>query len=152
LLSRIDFDKRYYAYYESVRHLDLRSEDSVVDNAILKKMLATSGLVFTFHKHGFFRHVAKREHWEFGLTIDFKYSSLEFIFYGTTPSGSVGGPYPGLAQEVAELRSPGFEFDPPYPKLPCLTEGELQSAVDFGIGMFRDVVALVLEFRSQIEG
>ena len=152
LLAEVDFDRRYYAYYES--HRSPEDADSVVSDKDLATALSQTALEFeyTASEH-LFRHKEVCDSIElmFGVGL-LGGSDLEFLLYLKTSKGFLGGPFPKLAREVGQVRDPAFTCSPRSPKLPVSRLQDLQEAVQFGLSLFEDARNKLCSFQGWTEG
>jgi hypothetical protein len=144
VLAAIEFDRRYYAYYDA--HSDRSRRSWVgVRRQDFEAALATTSLDFKYVKKGnFFSHEQQHEHITLGLNIAFSSSHVELILIVKTRQGYAGGPFPKLAREIGQLRDPNFAPSPASPKLPYSNREELLEAVQFGISLFLDSKRAIL--------
>jgi hypothetical protein len=78
-------------------------------------------------------------------------SSLECVLYVKVGDGLVGGPFPKLAREVAQLRDRGFEYTPRSPQLPVNSAKDLRHAVQFAVSLYRDARNVICSFHGWTE-
>lgn len=144
VLSGIEFDRRYYAYYDANSDR-LRRNWVGVRRQDFEAALAAPSLDFKYFKKGsFFSHEQQHEHCTIGLNIAFSSSTVELILSVKTERGYAGGPFPVLAKEVGQSRDPNFSPTPPYPRLPFSNREELLEAVQYGIALFLDSKRAIL--------
>src|ERR1051326_3216949 len=144
LLMNIDFDKKYFEYYDSHSERE-QNKMSGAGNKDYKAALATTPLDFKYSsREKFFSHTEKESSCTFILNEAFRYSTAELIFYVETKQGSVGGPVPKLAREAGQLRDPNFSPSPTSPKLPFSNADELREVVQFGVSLFEDAKRVIL--------
>ncbi|MBO0858556.1 MAG: hypothetical protein J2P21_08845 [Chloracidobacterium sp.] len=143
-LVGIEFDRRYYAYYDA--NCDrMRRTWAGVRRQDFEAALATTSLDFKYVSKGsFFSHEQRQEHCAITLNIAFPVSTVEFILLVKTESGHAGKPYPVLANEAGQHRDPNFSHIPPYPRLPFSNRDELSEAVQFGISLFHESKRAIL--------
>ncbi|HAG83791.1 MAG TPA: hypothetical protein DCL61_22245 [Cyanobacteria bacterium UBA12227] len=142
LLAGINFEKRYYEYYENCRG---REKMAGYNRQDCEAVLASTSLEFKYYKkENFFSHKQVYKKNEFILNVAFPYSTVELIFSVKAKDEVIGGPFSLLARQVAQLREPNFEYSPPYPKIRFSNLDELQEAVKFGISLFEDVKQVIL--------
>jgi hypothetical protein len=143
-LAGIDFDRRYYAYYDA--HSDrMRRNWARFRRQDFEAALATTSLDFKyFTKGSFFSHEQRHEHCTIVLNIAFSLSTVELILHVETERGHAGDPFPALANDVGQRRDPNFSHTPPYPRLPFSNREELLEAVQFGISLFLDSQRAIL--------
>src|SRR5262245_14471198 len=146
LLAGIDFDKRYYAYYEA--HKDRENQSMTgATRETFEAALSPTQLNFKHSKkENFFSYEERHVHCTVGLNVAFPYSTVELILFVKTRNGYVGGPFPKLAREVGQLRDPNFAPSPPSPKLPFSSRSELEEAVRFGVSLFEDAKRAILTY------
>lgn len=146
LLSKIDFDKRYYEYYENCRSRRKMTSCSRED---FETALSSTSRGFKYYKkENFFSYKEMHQKGEFILNVAFPYSTVEFILSIKTKDGAIGGPFSKLAREVAQLREPSFEYSPPYPKIPFSNLDELLEVVKFGVLLFEDAKQVILSYNN----
>jgi hypothetical protein len=149
LLAGMDFDKRYYGFYEAQRGQGkkgmstLRLED-------FQTALAKTSLDFSYQaKEKFFSHTETFDHCAVGLNVAFPYSSaVEFILSVKTRQGDLGDPFSSLAHDVGEFRDPDFHSEPEFPNLPFSSKAELHEAVQFGVSLFQDAKHAILSYKG----
>ncbi len=145
LLAEMDFPQKYYRFYEDcARHAEgSGSLDTFVE--------AVRSVPFKFRyvkKDKFFEHAADSPVGEFVLKVAFYYSAVELLFHVRTPDGTVGGPFPKLAREAAQVRDPAFTYTPASPKLPFDDAAQTRAIVEWGIARFEEIKAAVLADES----
>src|SRR5262245_13817096 len=125
VLAGIEFDRRYYAYYDARRDRMRRSWVGV-RRQDFEAALATTSLDFKYFKKGsFFSHEQRHKRCTIVLNIAFSSSNVELILHVKTERGHAGDPFPGLANDVGQRRDPNFSHTPPYPRLPFSNREEL---------------------------
>jgi hypothetical protein len=151
-LAGIEFDGRYYAYYDA--HSDrMRRNWAGVRRPDFEAALATTSLDFKYVKKGnFFSHEQRHERCTITLNIAFSSSNVELILLVKTERGHAGDPFPVLANEVGQRRDPNFSHTPPYPRLPFSNREELLEAVQFGVSLFLDSKRAILSSRICRDG
>jgi hypothetical protein len=147
LLEKIDFSRKYYDYY--AKNSELIYSNQKRFTCTIKYFAAvgsTTALDFKYKTNErFFHHKQNYGNCELILNVAFPYSSVELIFYVKNEHGYVGGPFPKLAREVAQLSDPHFKYSPAAPKLPFSNKDELQQAVNFGISLFKEIKQAIID-------
>jgi hypothetical protein len=142
LLAGMDFAERYYGYFERTRGRGAMPSYSRED---LAAALAATGLEFRYHsKERFFSYREEGKTCTVGLNAAFPDSKVELILTLDTADGDIGGTFAELAADVRQARDPGFEYSPPYPKLPFSNATELGEAVQLGVSLFKDAKHAIL--------
>jgi hypothetical protein len=138
ILQKIDFDKKYYQYYENCSN---RLEKSNLKLDAFESVLISSSLDFKYDKREkFFGHKETVAKHDVVFNVAFPYSCVELILsVKVAESCKVGGPFPALARKVARLNDPNFNYSPYSPVLPFSNYVELQDTVNFGIALFEEV-------------
>lgn len=137
ILAEIDFAKRYYTFYEARKHLQGAEG---IDPAAIAVRLEPRG--FKFHKRDRFYRLAERQgDREVELHVAFALGTVELILGLEAGEATYGGPFAGMAEEVAQLEDPDFSYQPPYPKIPYSTAEDLDEVIDFGIKIYEEVKA-----------
>lgn len=149
LLAAIDFDRRYYSFYEGHRDQE-RKKMPGAGLEDFRAALAATTLDFTYHKkENFFSHKQAEEPGEIGLNIAFPHSSVELILWVKTRKGvTIGDPFSALALNVSEFRTPEVSPEPEFPTLPFSSEAELHEAVRFGVSLFLDARREIVSHRG----
>jgi hypothetical protein len=142
-LQKIDFDKKYYQYYESCSN---RPEKSKLKLDDFESVLMSSSLDFKYDKREkFFGHKEIVAKYDVVFNIAFPYSCVELILsIKVDKPCKVGGPFPALARKIATLNNPNFNYSPYSPILPFSNYIELQDTVNFGITLFEEVKQVLL--------
>jgi hypothetical protein len=149
LLAEMNFADRYYQYYEKCRGRGEMAEYTGLD---LDDVLEEFPMKFKLHrKERFFGHTEKAGGIECIFNVAFPYSHVEFIVGFRTRVGTAGETYPGLAEQVKQLSDPDFEYDPPYPRIPFSNLGEMREAVAFGISLYEEMKAAVVNSKEFAE-
>ena len=147
LLEKIGFSQKYYDYYaknsefiySNQKHFTCTIKDFAA-------VLSTTALDFKYKKNErFFHHKQNYGKCELILNVAFPYTSVELIFYVKNEHEYVGGPFPKLAREVAQLSDPHFKYSPAAPKLPFSNRDELQQAVNFGVSLFKEIKQAIID-------
>jgi hypothetical protein len=138
LLQKINFDQKYYQYYQSRSN---SSEKSNLKLDVFETVLMQTSLDFKYNKkEKFFGHKETVANHDVVFNIAFTSSSVELILsIKADESCKVGGSFPALARKVARLNDPNFDYSPRFPKLPFSNLLELQDTVGFGISLFEEV-------------
>ncbi|MCA9953103.1 MAG: hypothetical protein KC434_00170 [Anaerolineales bacterium] len=146
LLAEIDFDKRYYEFYQSM--VESEDSDTSLTRADFEATLVQTTLDFNYHKkENFFQHKQSHPNADMALHIAFPYRSMaEFILTVNTAAGPIGGPFPQLARQVGLRRDPDFSPSPRSPKLPFADEYELEKVIKFGIDLFEHAKTSILSY------
>jgi hypothetical protein len=137
-LRTIDFEGRYYGFYEKIKshvapsHLNKRDWESA---------LGETGLTFRYHsRERFFssdeKAIGKCTAW---LNVAFSHDQAEFILNLMTPAGGSGGPFALLAYSSGLSRDQNFAPDPPYPTLPFTNREQLREVIRFGMELYADI-------------
>lgn len=142
LLSKVNFDSRYYEYYESCKD---RSSGIKMKPDVLAPLLETQGLDFEYNKkEKFYSHKEDHEQFTLVFNIALLQSSLEMLLYLNVGSETVGGPFPRLARQVAVLSRPDFKYAPASPKIPIESLDDASQAINFGVSLFEDARQSIL--------
>lgn len=137
ILADMHFETRYYALYEQFR--DHAGKTSYTQDNVMAALTST-GLDVRYHpREKFYAYYESHPFGTLGLHVAVPYATVEFILVLTSGDEEIGDPFPGLAYDVARLRHPAFEYDPPYPKIPFSTVAALHQIVQQGVGLFHDV-------------
>lgn len=142
LLTRIDFGGRYYDFCD--RHAGAHP-DPRLSHADHEKAISATGLDFKYDKRErFFGHRESIKGTTLYLNISLAHPDVELILAFDTPVGRVGGTFQGLAAAAEALSRPGCQHQPPYPRLPFRTFDDLHDALQFGVGLYNEVRALII--------
>ena len=137
IMRPIDFDRRYYSFYEELRD---KESDRVWTKEEIARSLAEFDLIFKYvSSDRLFMHSSAVRSTKMSLSVRVRDSEAELLIEIAKESELTGGPFQLLAKEVAESRNPGFSYDPPYPWLPFVSEQDFKAIVRFGIGVFEDI-------------
>jgi len=146
LLSGIEFARRYYDFEKTSRE---RAGNWGMGRKDFEAALAATSLSFVYEaKERFFKHEQAHEHCAISLGVAFSASTIEMILYVKTKHGYIGGPFPLLARQVAQLRDPNFVYAPPFPKLTFSNVDGLHRAIQFGVSLFRDAKRSILSYTG----
>jgi hypothetical protein len=138
ILQKINFDKKYYQYYEECSN---HSEKSNLKLDDFESVLMSIPLDFKYDKREkFFGHKTTVLEHDVIFNVAFPYSCVELILsIRVDEMCKVGGPFPSLSRKVARLSDPDFSYSPYSPVLPFSNYFELQEAVNFGISLFEEI-------------
>ena len=144
LLAGIEFDRRYFHFYEA--HTSAWGKDLAGHGrALFESALQPSGLRFTYHtKENFFHHEETQGVLRLTLNVSFSPFAADFVLAIKTPTEVIGGPYAGLAYDVALWRDSTFRYSPRAPRLPFANLDELAAAITLGITLFTEAKAKLL--------
>lgn len=139
VLRSIDFDKRYYSMAAATRRYRTSSPSSLA-KADFERALGETGQRFRYHSgEKFFGSETKTiGRCTLSLNVSFRHDQAQFILSVRTADGVVGGPFSGLAEDVALLRDPDFTSDPPYPTLPFSNDEQLREVVRLGMELYAE--------------
>lgn len=137
LLFDMNFDQRYYAYFEAQRGIETDLSPTEV-RTITENALKEWGVEAKYDsKEKFFRFEEQVGEYKFVSTIAFSYfSKLELLFAVHTASESAGGALHWLARNIARQRTPNFEYSPRYPRIPFGNADGLNEAIQFSMALF----------------
>jgi hypothetical protein len=142
----LDFPRRYYAKVEQTRHWDRRlpvhreQAEAVLartDRPFSPEKSAQKA-VYTFEHRGYYHgHL-------WALTVAFEpFGLLLFTISLATPAGLLGDPYPRLAEEIMRLDHAWYTYTPRWPRPRYGTLDEALDVVQWGIGLFSEITAIV---------
>lgn len=135
-LAGIHFAGRFYALVA-----ETAGQTPLVGLTSPASALAATGHEFIHVNAGNFWKMAPRQAADrFALHLAIARGRVEPILNLVAADGtSLGGPYSGLAADVARLADPGFRHDPPYPKIIYTTEAGLTRLATALIALAYDV-------------
>lgn len=141
-LRKIDFDKRYYAFYEKIRNHTTRSGLSKRD---WEGALATTGMTFRYQaKERFFVSEKRLGKCTAAFIVAFRHDEVELILDLKTAEARSGGPFSLLANSVGENRDPNFSPEPAFPTFPFSNREQLGEIVGFAMALYGDVERALL--------
>jgi hypothetical protein len=144
LMAGVDFDKRYYAYFEACRH---RPSESMLCKVDFSAAMGAAQWPFRYSRsEDFFHYFEERDGIGTGLNVAFTHGDMELILVVTVSGMHVGGTFHGLAHDIAERRDPNFAYNPPYPRIPLTNHDELADAVRFAVELFDDARTAIVQY------
>jgi len=143
ILGSIDFGARYYAYCDA--HAGL-SADPKLQRADYERVLNASGLPFKYYaSERFFGHRDPRGAVTLALNAVISRKDLELVLAIIRPQGTLGGTFHGLSHRLLTEAQPDPVHTPKYPRLPFHSLTEFSAALDFGLGLYREALPLIVE-------
>jgi hypothetical protein len=144
-LREVNFDERYYGFYEQIRN---RTTPSGLSKRDWDKALAETGLTFRYDAKERFYSTEK----QFGnciikLIVAFRHDRVELILDVKTPNGRNGGPFAALANSVGLSRNPSFSPTPPFPALPFSNIEGLREIIGFAMTLYGDAERAVVSSK-----
>jgi hypothetical protein len=144
ILGAIDFDRRFYEFYDQIRN---RRNLSGLGRKDWDAVLGRTGLSFRYTaKERLYTYEEQTSLGKIGLKIAFRHDEVEPILVCNLGMGEIGRPFQILAKSGGELKDPSFDPKPPYPTLPFTNTEELNQVIDFVIGLYSDAKSAILRF------
>src|SRR6185437_918518 len=145
VLRRIDFDERYYSFYEKIRN---RTTPSGLSKLDWEKAISETSLVFRYNsKERFFAAEKQFGPCTIVFNIGFRHDEVELALGVRTPNGWAGGPFTVLANSIGLSRDPNFSPMPPYPTLPFSNAEQLREIIRFAMTLYGDAERAVVSSK-----
>ena len=149
LLSRLDFDRKYYGYVAA--HAQAARE-SALPREVVAEAVEKLPLAFKYQRgEKLFRHREKVGKLELGLHLIIHTDDVEAVLVFKTDLGHLGEPFHVHARSVAGARDPSFEWFPAYPRLRFASAEGLAEALAFAVVLYEEIKAAVLAERTLFE-
>lgn len=140
ILAEIEFDVRYYRFYESLakKKQDIIEIDHCNHSRMIEKVFEKTQY---FPAEKYYRKQMECGHDKLWIHIHFQASSVEIGFYLVRKNNTIaGGVFPDLAFKAAYLRDDCFNYDPSLPRLPYA-----------GSKMFEEILCFALDQSLMIK-